>query len=131
MDVYMNPHGGESYRGEGMALEAGLYFSQGFRLSPAAYLVLTLLQVMVAGGTIFGWQALLPVLYEEGHPPPLPPLSCSLSLSLSLSLCTPAPDTIKHATLPVSMQPGRRCCRCCMRKASTLNPEPCTLNHEP
>jgi hypothetical protein len=49
-----------------MALEAGLYFSQGFRLSPAAYLVLTLMQVMVAGGTIFGWQALLPVLYEEG-----------------------------------------------------------------
>ncbi|KAJ1470893.1 hypothetical protein T484DRAFT_1846094, partial [Baffinella frigidus] len=49
-----------------MALEAGLYFSQGFRLSPVAYLLLTLMQVMVAGGVIFGWQALLPVLYEEG-----------------------------------------------------------------
>jgi len=44
-----------------------MYTAQQYRpLSRGTYLGLTLVQQMLAGGVIFGWQALLPVLYETG-----------------------------------------------------------------
>lgn len=46
-------------------LEGGLYYAQDFRLTKESYLFLTLAQISLCGGVIFGWQALLPVLYDK------------------------------------------------------------------
>jgi hypothetical protein len=107
MNMYTDSVGGQ-YAGDGMALEAGLYFSQGFRLSPWALLALTLVQVIVAGGTIFGWQALLPVLYETGvyaqscpggmDDPEYPCLEQRTKLTLVFSVAVPPRNRISaHA----------------------------------
>ena len=47
-------------------MEGGMYYAQDFRLTKESYLALTLVQITLSGGVIFGWQALLPVLYEKG-----------------------------------------------------------------
>ena len=62
MDSAWNDHGAAGAFG----LEGGMYYAQDFRLSKWSYLTLTLVQIFIAGGVIFGWQALLPVLYEKG-----------------------------------------------------------------
>lgn len=55
-------HGGAGAFG----LEGGMYYAQDFRLTKEWYLILTLAQISISGGVIFGWQALLPVLYKKG-----------------------------------------------------------------
>ena len=62
MDSAWSDHGAAGAFG----LEGGMYYAQDFRLSKWSYLALTLVQIFIAGGVIFGWQALLPVLYEKG-----------------------------------------------------------------
>ena len=47
-------------------MEGGMYYAQDFRLTKESYLALTLVQITLSGGVIFGWQALLPGLYEKG-----------------------------------------------------------------
>jgi hypothetical protein len=62
MDPAWSDHGAAGAFG----LEGGLYYAQDFRLTKEWYLFLTLVQISVSGGVIFGWQALLPILYDKG-----------------------------------------------------------------
>ena len=36
-------------------LEGGMYYAQDFRLTKESYLILTLAQISISGGIIFGW----------------------------------------------------------------------------
>jgi len=62
-DAAWSDHGLHS---QAFGLEGGMYYAQDFRLTKESYLALTLIQIALSGGVIFGWQALLPVLYEKG-----------------------------------------------------------------